>query len=283
MLGLSCPPHPFPLTVAISILINIMFELLDFERRTLPIPPAIPASRPSLLPFLADHHLPYIIPALVYWIIGAYVSSIRATFCYQTHRLLGLSFHYVETKGLLSVYKLHTPAEFLKKNRATRREVVKFALIQQAGQIILGYLMADNTEVFYSDSYSIAVWAQRIRQIQFSMLHLIHYFGFTSGWAAQTSAGSEALFVNQALQKSAGVCLQNSSQAAYAGCTAAAASFTRWEWATAEILYWVVVPTLQYVAAMALADSFQYFTHRAFHVNKWLYSKLRSIKRDLCA
>lgn len=205
--------------------------------------------------------------------------QLGANFCCQTYRLLGLSFHYIDMNSLLSAYKLHTPAEFLKKNRASRRDVVKFALIQQAAQCVLGYLMADDTEVFYSHHYSIAVWAQRIHQIQSSMVRLIHYFTLSSGWTTQTSAGSKAIFTNPAIQESIGVCLHNSSEATYAGCTAAAASFTRWEWATAEIIYWVMVPTLQYVTGMALADSFQYFTHRAFHVNKWLYSKLESMEK----
>ena len=143
--------------------------------------------------------------------------------------------------------------------------------------------MADDTELFYSDHYNVAVWVQRVRHIQSYMGHLIHYLGFTSGWAAKTYAGSEAVFGNPALQKSIGLCLHNSSEAAYARCTAAAAPFPRWEWATAEMIYWVIVPTLQYVTAMALADSFQYFTHRAFHVNKWLYSKPRPIEGDFCA
>lgn len=260
-----------------------MFELLDFERRTLPIPPATLAPRPSIFPALADHHLPYIVPALVYWIIGVYASSIRATCCCKTHWFVGLTFHYIEKTDFLSAYKLHTPAEFLKKNRATRRDVVKFALIQQAGQILLGYWMADASEVFHSDHYSVAAWALTIRRIQVFLVHSIHYFGFASVSAAQTSAGTEAVFASSVIQESVGACLHNSSQAAYVGCTAAAASFTRWEWASAELVYWIIVPVVQYVTAMALADSFQYFTHRAFHVNKWLYSKLGSINGNLHA
>ncbi|SLM38731.1 sphinganine hydroxylase [Lasallia pustulata] len=239
-----------------------MFELLDFERRTLPIPPATLAPRPSIFPSLADHHLPYIVPALVYWIIG-------------------LTFHYIEKTDFLSAYKLHTPAEFLKKNRATRRDVIKFALIQQAGQILLGYWMAEASEVFHSDHYSVAAWALTIRRIQVFLAHLIHYFGFTSVWAAQTRAGTEAVFANSVIQDSISACLHNSSQAAYVGCTAGAASFTRWEWASAELVYWIIVPAIQYATAMALADSFQYFTHRTFHVNKWLYKHIHSMHHDV--
>lgn len=50
-------------------------------------------------------------------------------------------------------------------------------------------------------------------------------------------------------------------------------SFSVTEIFAAKALYWIIVPLLQYLAVMVLADTFQYFTHRAFHVNKWLYSK----------
>ena len=33
-------------------------------------PPPDVGTRPSLIPFLADHHLPYLIPAVVFWIIS---------------------------------------------------------------------------------------------------------------------------------------------------------------------------------------------------------------------
>ena len=50
-------------------------------------------------------------------------------------------------------------------------------------------------------------------------------------------------------------------------------NFSAWELIAARLLYWVVVPLFQHISAMVLADTFQYFTRRAFHVHKWLYSK----------
>ena len=34
------------------------------------LPPQGLGPRPSLIPFLADHHLPYLVPAVFYWLIG---------------------------------------------------------------------------------------------------------------------------------------------------------------------------------------------------------------------
>lgn len=45
-----------------------------------------------------------------------------------------------------------------------------------------------------------------------------------------------------------------------------------WNVVIAKLIYWVLVPLFQYAAAMVLADTMQYFTHRVFHVNRWLYS-----------
>lgn len=47
-----------------------------------------------------------------------------------------------------------------------------------------------------------------------------------------------------------------------------AVSFTARELIFAKTIYWVLIPMMQYILAMVLADMFQYFTHRAFHVNK---------------
>jgi sphinganine C4-monooxygenase len=41
-------------------------------------------------------------------------------------------------------------------------------------------------------------------------------------------------------------------------------------------LYWWVIPTVQLLSAMFLIDTWQYFLHRAMHVNKWLYRHFHS-------
>jgi sphinganine C4-monooxygenase len=40
-----------------------------------------------------------------------------------------------------------------------------------------------------------------------------------------------------------------------------------------SLLYWYVVPVLQVVVALIVADASMYFLHRLGHTNKWIYSK----------
>ncbi|KAL9601434.1 MAG: hypothetical protein Q9219_002500 [cf. Caloplaca sp. 3 TL-2023] len=222
-----------------------------------PLPPLEMGSRASLLPFLADHHLPYVVPAVFYWIIS-------------------FIFHYIDTRGLLAAYKLHTPAEDLSKNRASRKDVIKFALIQQAAQCILGFLMADDTEQLVSPDYAIALWAQRLRFVEIRIVHFLSFAAWGNG-GSKTLGKSLPLVVRQ---DTFGGFLNNATQPAVYSADQAAV-FSPKELVFAKTMYWVLIPLFQYMAAMILADTFQYFTHRAFHVNKWLYKHIHSMHHDI--
>ncbi|KAL8785678.1 MAG: hypothetical protein Q9213_003237 [Squamulea squamosa] len=208
--------------------------------------------RASLLPFLDDHHLPYVVPAVFYWVIS-------------------FVFHYIDTRGLLSKYKLHTSAEDLTKNRASRKDVVKFALIQQVAQCSLGYLMADDTEQFVSPEYAIALWVQRLRYVGMMIARWLPYTSHAWSWPVYALKGSGSTPQPAPWQDALGDLIGNSTQASSAS-ELGLAPFTPQELILAKAMYWILVPLFQYISAMALADTFQYFTHRAFHVNKWLYT-----------
>ncbi|KAF5336056.1 hypothetical protein D9611_006255 [Ephemerocybe angulata] len=45
---------------------------------------------------------------------------------------------------------------------------------------------------------------------------------------------------------------------------------------TAEFVYWWAIPTFQMLASMFLVDTWQYFLHRAMHLNKFLYKHFHS-------
>lgn len=216
-----------------------------------------PAARPPLLPFIADHHLPYLMPAIVFWVISkpdSRKSLVYGADCLST----GLTFHYIDTHGLLSKYKLHTPAEDLAKNRASKRDVIKFALIQQAAQCTLGYLTADSNEIYVPPESGVASWARRIHFVGTLVHQLLRsitiYFPWKNGNSKALNNPADDLGTLQL------------------GIPPTAASFSALESVMAQTTYWALIPLSQYVAAMVLADTMQYFTHRAFHVNKWLYS-----------
>ena len=53
-------------------------------------------------------------------------------------------------------------------------------------------------------------------------------------------------------------------------------AFASWELLLAKTLYWYGVPALQFLVGILLVDTWEYFLHRAMHLNKWLYGKLIS-------
>ncbi|KAG0163288.1 hypothetical protein DFQ30_000402 [Apophysomyces sp. BC1015] len=44
----------------------------------------------------------------------------------------------------------------------------------------------------------------------------------------------------------------------------------------AKLIYWGLIPACQFFAAMVIMDAHQYFLHRLFHINKFLYKHIHS-------
>ena len=115
-----------------------------------------------------------------------------------------------------------------------------------------------------------AVWAQRLRIAQKAVPSLLALVGVDaislgksvsqSGYTmlAGVLAGGSYPSVTQS------VILDN-------GAEAVAPAFTNWELAVAGFIYWYFVPTLQFLLAISIVDTWQYFLHRAMHLNRWLY------------
>ncbi|MCJ1228297.1 hypothetical protein MMC12_004958, partial [Toensbergia leucococca] len=185
-------------------------------------------SWPSVLPFLADQHLPYIVPAIVYWVIS-------------------LIFHYIDTNGLLLKHKLHTPAEDLTKNRATRKDVVKFALFQQACQCILGYLTA-GPDQSVPHEYAIAVWVQKIGYSQLLATQWMRYAGIDISWIIGESTNYGSSYAGAFLQGTPSSNMGNFSQIVHAPAVMEDVSLSSWETGAARGIYWILVPLLQYLS-----------------------------------
>lgn len=143
---------------------------------------------------------------------------------------------------------------------------------------MLGYLMADDTEQFHSSEHTIALWAQKLRGVEMLMIKAIH---LTSPWILRgatmdsdpATAASPTVSTGEYFP---GFSFAAANASAYTLATkgdGAVMPFTQAEILAAKGIYWILFPLAQYILAMILADTFQYFTHRAFHVNKWLYSK----------
>lgn len=52
-----------------------------------------------------------------------------------------------------------------------------------------------------------------------------------------------------------------------------APAFAGWEVLLATFLYHYFVPSLQFFVAVLVVDTWQYFWHRAMHLNRWLYGE----------
>ncbi|KAG9230848.1 fatty acid hydroxylase superfamily-domain-containing protein [Amylocarpus encephaloides] len=212
-----------------------------------------------LFPFIADYHLPYLVPVVVYWIAG-------------------LSFHYIEKQNLFTRFKLHTPAESLKKDRASREDVIRCAIMQQAAQVTLGYFTADVEMSAHGHDYHIMILAQRLASI-FSFLE--RWKHVASNQVLNSQSITRAFFGASFYPNLGEIPNSPSSNQAYDTLHLDSQVPFVWQYNLGKILYWILIPMTQFAFAMILADSFQYFTHRGFHTNRWLYKNIHSMHHDI--
>jgi len=220
--------------------------------------PALPSytltPQKPLFPPIEDKYMSLILPIIAYW-------------------ALSMVFHYIDTMDFFPQHRLHTPAEVLKRNHVSRWEVVRDVVIQQVIQTIVGVAIAAAEPETYmgKDAYNVAVWAQRIRIAQGALPRILSVVGLDSrSLAARIAVRSPAL---------AGLFMggQYPWAVAIVGHESVPA-FTLWETLLAKAVYWVGVPFFQFALAVLIVDTWQYFLHRAMHMNKWLYSMCFSVK-----
>lgn len=200
--------------------------------------------RTSIIPFIPEKYLLVILPVAAYWLFSSL-------------------FYICEERGYLSKYKLHTPAEFLKRNRVSMREVIRDVVIQHVIQMAVGIALA----MFESDSATeceengIQRWTQRIRRSQAAIPWLLLTLGVDSkGLANRIQAGS---LTWAGLLAGGG----NPSNMRFS------AAYASWEVVLAKKIYWILLPAIQYLIAMFAVDTWQYWIHRTVHYNKWLYRR----------
>ena len=87
-----------------------------------PLPPYSLSPIQPLTPYISDFYLSLLLPIAAYWIVS-------------------LFFHLVDVYDVWPQYRLHTPAEILKRNHATRKEVARDVIIQQIIQVIVGAIL----------------------------------------------------------------------------------------------------------------------------------------------
>lgn len=213
-----------------------------------PLPSYTTRPLPPLVPGLPDTYLSLIVPIAAYWSFS-------------------MVFHFIDEYDLFPQYRLHTPAEVLKRNHVSRLEVLRDVLIQQVVQVVMGVVLTylDPEVVTGLDDYKVAVWAQRIRIAQRAIPRVLAITGVDAKALAQ-KALVHSPSVAGAL---AGGFYPAASQIING---ASAPAFTTWELAAAKAIYWAIIPAVQFFVAILVVDTWQYFLHRAMHMNKWLYS-----------
>lgn len=222
-----------------------------------PLPPYVLTLKPSIIPHIPDSYLSFILPAVTYWFVS-------------------LTFHYIDVKGYCSRYRLHTPAEYLKRNRASKADVIKIALFQQVCQCLLGALIAKD-ELSTDAEYNIAAWARRVRLARRIVPGLLSLFGIDSmrlaNVVSEISPNFGAILLGGIYIGPSNITADAVAASGLHILAQRVAPFAQGEIIIAELLYYVLVPILKFFVALALADSWQYVTHRIFHANKFLYSK----------
>jgi sphinganine C4-monooxygenase len=168
-------------------------------------------------------------------------------------------------------YRLHTPAEILNRNHVSRYEVARDVIIQQIIQTFVGIVLGltEPEDMKGKEDYDIARWAQRLRIAQRALPQLLGLLGLNAAAISKNVSGNHPMIaavlaggkypsLDMGLDVVTGVSIP---------------AFASWEVLTAKAIYWYLVPAIQFSLAIFIVDTWQYFLHRAMHINKWLYSK----------
>jgi sphinganine C4-monooxygenase len=186
---------------------------------------------------------------------------------------VSLFFHVIDTYDLFPQYRLHTPAELLKRNHATRWDVFRDVILQQIIQTVFGLILVylDPEPTFGKEEYEVAIWAQRIRMFQRGIPLLFGFLGINSGALGKRLGGSTSMLAGVL---AGGRYPQLSQVIEFGGEAVVAPAFADWEVQLAKLIYWILVPAIQLFTAAIILDAWQYFLHRGMHMNHYLYSKL---------
>lgn len=217
-----------------------------------PLPTYETRPMPDYLPFISDFWLSLIAPHVAYWVVS-------------------MIFHVIDIYDLFPQYRLHTPEEITQRNLATRWQVFRDVIIEQVLQIGTGTVLSltEPGQTTGMEEYDVAVWARRIRLAQRALPSLLGFLGLNAATISKNMAASHPLlagalagghypFLVSGLDNVTGTHIP---------------AFATWELLVAKAIYWVMIPSFQFWLACCFQDTWQYFWHRAMHVNKWMYSE----------
>jgi len=164
----------------------------------------------------------------------------------------------------------------LKRNHVSRWEVVRDVVLQQIIQTVVGTLlgMTEPDDFYGKEDYDLAVWARRIRMMERAIPGLLSLVSINANGLAKNMAGSHPTMAG-ALSGGIYPSLMEATTLSN-GDQVSVPSFATWEMLAAKSMYWYIVPAIQFGIAIFIVDTWQYFLHRAMHMNKWLYTTFHS-------
>ncbi|PHH82297.1 hypothetical protein CDD83_3305 [Cordyceps sp. RAO-2017] len=222
-----------------------------FEAALPPLPAYSLEPTGDVFACISDFWLSLLLPVAAYW-------------------ALSLLFHAIDVLDLFPQYRLHTPDEILRRNHASRYEVARDVVIQQLIQVVTGAALAmtEPPEMAGKADYDVAVWATRLRLAQRALPALLGLLGLNASAISKSMSASHPLLAGA---------LAGGHYPFLAGADAAAPpAFAPWELTAARLIYHLVVPALQFFAAVFILDTWQYFLHRLMHMNRWMYTTFHS-------
>jgi sphinganine C4-monooxygenase len=219
-----------------------------------PLPSYTLTPKPDLLPFISDFWASILFPHVAYWAVSMF-------------------FHVIDIYDFFPQYRLHTPAEIVQRNHVGRWECARDVILEQVIQVITSALLSlsEPMQMTGRENYDVAVWATRIRLAQRALPSALGLLGLnavsisknmasTHPLLAGALAGGHYPFLTTTLDGSTG--------------TEGIPAFAMWETGLAKMIYWLVIPAIQVFIAVVALDSWEYWVHRAMHMNKWMYSKV---------
>jgi sphinganine C4-monooxygenase len=218
-----------------------------------PLPAYDTRPMPDLLPFISDFWLSLIAPHIAYWVVS-------------------LIFHVIDVYDLFPQYRLHTPDEIAQRNLASRYEVARDVLLEQLIQIATSAVLTltEPRQTTGAEARDVAVWATRIRLAQRALPSMLGLVGLNAAAISKNMAASHPLLAG-ALAGGHYPFLTTTLDDV-TGAAVSVPAFAAWELLLAKAIYWVLVPGFQLWLAACILDAWQYFWHRAMHLNKWMYS-----------
>ncbi len=215
-----------------------------------PLPSYTLVAQPDLISWFPDNLLSIFAPIMAYWIVSGF-------------------FHIIDVYDVWPQYRLHTPAEIAQRNRATRYEVFRDVILQQVIQAVMSFVLGvlDPPVFTGKEDYDVAVWAVRIRLAQRALPTVLNLLGLNAAAISKNMSVSHPLL--------AGALAGGHYPFLTAGLAgpdgSSVPTFAPWELLVAKAIYHVIIPAMQFTIGFVFLDTWQYFLHRAMHVNKWLY------------